>query len=122
MLLTNHEQDANSCLDNYEKFAQRSENKRIIDVCPHHWVSIEREDRYPFEVQIAVCDCAQCNAASFFDSKKANRSNCISRFMLRPVMYRESSVSTSDEDEEIWLFGLERIPVYCSCNFKIQIY
>ncbi len=111
--------EADTCRGNFEA------EKNAGDVCPHHWVPVGRENRFPFNVPIAVCDCAKCQDFSAFASTKSitSKAVCTSKFTLKPVVYREDMLASQNyDDEEFWMFGLEQVPTSCSCTVKVQIY
>ncbi len=92
--------------------------EKIVSICPWHWVIIKREDRYPFQLPIARCNCVHCLAKTSFDSDRYKRSRCNPNYSLLPVLIKEPNDSTTDE--EVWKFNLEEVPFSCSCNIKIN--
>jgi len=101
-----------------ESLALSSLDKRVT-VCPWHWVVISRVDRYPFELPIAQCNCNECQARTLFDLDRVRKSSCNQNYSLRPVLLRELSV---DDDQEVWIFSLEKVPVSCSCSVMFNLF
>jgi hypothetical protein len=102
-----------------ESVANQNTDK-IVSICPWYWLIIRREDRFPFQLPIAKCNCVNCQAKTPFDSEKYKRSRCNPNYSLLPVLIREPIEIGSDE--EIWVFNLEEVPFSCSCNIKINPY
>ncbi len=100
---------------NLELLAQISLDKRV-SVCPWHWVIINREERYPFELPIAECSCVKCQARTLYDTERVRKSSCKQNYSLKPVLFREFSV----DGQEVWMFSLEKVPVSCSCSIMLN--
>jgi len=108
-----------------EQYANESfpEKQESVTICPWHWLIIERKNRYPFTVPTAVCNCQKCNAHTIFDNPLNAVSRCTNNFILRPVMFKDiNNQVLSKRDEELWLFGLERVPISCSCSVKVNVF
>ena len=119
--LYNYEQIKQHGVDScdLERVANQNIDK-IVSICPWYWLIYKRQDRYPFHLPIAKCNCVNCQAKTIFDSDRQKRSRCNLNYNLLPVLIKES-INQSNE-EEIWTFGLEEVPSSCYCNIKINPY
>lgn len=83
-----------------------------IAVCPYHFVDIVRDDRYPFNIKHAVCNCKNCIGF------KSKISNCVPTFIASPVLSRSDCMSDGFFE---WKYSMEFVPVSCSCKHFLII-
>lgn len=100
-----------------EKIAYEK-NTLPVPVCPWHWLTAIRDDRFPFKRSNAKCNCANCQAKTIYDSDTFKLSGCQTESVLMPVLFRETVVN----DTEKWTFYLEEVPVACVCALKLNPY
>lgn len=100
----------------------RAQYDTYVSVCPWHWLITERFDRYPFKLPIAKCNCHRCQARTLFDSDRYKMSSCVNNFALKPVLFREYDLADTSDQEEVWIFSLEEVPVSCSCSVNLNPY
>lgn len=81
-------------------------------LCPHHYVQVNRTDRYPFKVLYAVCNCPNCI--------QSHQNFCEPIYILRPVLIREKCEQSGDSKLDLyrWIDGAERIAIACGCVEK----
>lgn len=79
-------------------------------MCPHHFVRVERTDRYPFKVWQAVCNC---------DQRLDLLPNTFSGYKCRPIsILRPVLVRTDNCDPQtslyIWKMKWEKVAISCA--------
>lgn len=100
----------------------RSNYIENVSVCPWHWIVIEREELYPFNLPVAKCNCINCQAKTRYDSDRRSISACTTNYALKPVLAKLPYASGLNDNEELWVFNLEEVPVSCSCSVRIKAY
>lgn len=85
-----------------------------IPICPWHWNIITREDRFPFKISNAVCNCLNCQAKTIYDTKRRKVSSCLPDYVLMPVLVRSSVLDSLEK----WRFYMEEVPSSCSCTLN----
>ena len=94
----------------------------IVSICPWYWRAFIRDDKYPYEISAATCNCLNCQARTVFDSDIFKLSKCNLVYRLSPVLVKETDMVGLEENYEAWFFNLEEIPVSCTCDLKIDPY
>lgn len=94
----------------------------VVSICPWYWRVFIRDDKYPYEISVATCNCLNCQATTVFDSDIFKLSKCNLIYRLSPVLVKETNRVEQDDDYEAWFFNLEEIPVSCTCELNINPY
>lgn len=83
-----------------------------ILLCPHHFLLVNRTDRFPFKVLYAVCNCEDCI--------QSHTNSCEPIYILRPVLIRQKCKHSDDSKEDLyrWIDGVEKIAIGCDCVEK----
>lgn len=101
-----------------EKVAQTLQINKPVPICPWHWEIFKREDIYPFKIQVAVCNCKNCQAKTIYDSDEFRLSECQSQNSFMPVLIRTYLFNNTEK----WSFGFEEVPSSCVCAIKLNPY
>ncbi|CAF0841680.1 unnamed protein product [Brachionus calyciflorus] len=92
------------------KQTQWRENE--ITICPHHFIEIKRQDRYPFVIKHAICNCKSCLDI------KSDFLKCLPTFIVKPVLVRQGCLSNGYYN---WKRAFEYVPVSCSCKQYLKV-
>lgn len=76
----------------------RNQQPNSDSVCPHHLISIQRNDRYPYVIEHARCNC--------FDCLNNEKATCLPNYQIRPVLIK---------NDNKWIQSIEYVPVFCTC-------
>ena len=98
-----------------ENVALESVN-RSSTICPWHWEIHQRQDRYPFKIPVAKCNCESCQAKTIYDSDGYRLSACRHEISFQPVLYRTHHVNKTEK----WSFAFEAVPIACVCSIKLS--
>ena len=82
-------------------------NNDAISLCPHHFVEVNRTDRYPFKRLKAVCNCEGCLQLDESTMK------CLPIFMNTPALQRGRCKSDGIYE---WTETIEKVPISCTCS------
>lgn len=83
----------------------------IPSVCPHHFIEVNRVDRFPFKIFEAVCNCQHC-------IKAGPHFSCLLDYIVRPVLIREKC-KPNNQRMYGWKNGFERVAIGCSCKEEV---
>jgi len=86
-------------------------SQNTLTICPWHYVTIYREDRYPKLKSYAKCNCAQCQSSFNTDEDDV-------AYSCRPY-YQKELVLVRDKCEDgkyEWKPMIEMIPTICLCQ------
>ena len=81
-------------------------------LCPHNFVEVERNDRYPFRIIHAVCNCKKCLDPNS-DNNLIENTKCLPNYILKPVLIKNGCLENGYYD---WKIALEYVPISCSCK------
>lgn len=98
-----------------ENVALQNVNKSV-SVCPWHWEVLQRQDRYPFKLPVAKCNCDKCQAKTIYDSDEYKLSACRQEISFQPALYRTHHVNKTEK----WSFAFEAVPLACVCAIKLN--
>lgn len=84
------------------------------EFCPHTNVEVVREDRYPFKISIAKCNCKDCLLFDDF----TNKPQCETVDIVKPILVRTLCNSKMEWE---WDIALEKVPVECVCQLNNKI-
>lgn len=87
-------------------------------VCPWYHQTIERKNRFPHVRIIAKCSCSTCLSVLIINGNEVPY-GCLQEHVLMPVLVRKNrhhKVVSAETAEHYWEFGLEQVPVSCSCG------
>lgn len=94
------------------------EHLESLSVCSWHWIISERENIFPFFRAHAICNCANCQAKTIYDTDHFRFSKCKQVFSIMPALVRETS--QNDKINEKWWFALEEVPTSCVCTISVR--
>lgn len=83
-----------------------------ISICPHHFVELRRQDRYPFVIKHAKCNCKSCLDV------KSDFLKCLPNYIVKPVLIRHMCLSNGYYG---WKRAFEYVPVSCSCKHLMHV-
>lgn len=90
---------------------------RYPSTCPFHLKDVKRDDRYPFTIKHAVCDCLACKGTN------DTLLSCQTIQVAKPVMKRVACASDKPSilDHHRWFYTYELVPIACSCKSNIDL-
>lgn len=91
---------------------QTTWHENHISICPHHFVELRRQDRYPFVIKQAVCNCKSCLDVN------SDFLKCIPNYIVKPVLIRHMCLSNGYYG---WKRAFEYVPVSCSCKHLLHV-
>lgn len=90
-------------------------------LCTHAFEQVKRDDRYPYQIQYAVCCNRKCVDNNLRDPlTKEMEYRCEPVFDLRPILVRgfcsDSDNNGNGTKKYPWTFALEAVPIKCRCS------
>lgn len=82
-----------------------------MNLCPHTFIEVERNDRYPFKLTQAVCNCISC--LGLYDNYDSFQ--CTPWYIIKIALKRGVCLSNGEYE---WTAALEKVPISCSCIDK----
>jgi hypothetical protein len=84
-----------------------------VSTCPHHYVDVLRQDRYPYQIKHAICNCVKCLGI------KSLFSRCVPINVAKPVLLKNSCRANGIFE---WRFAMELIPIGCNCVYMLDVF
>lgn len=82
--------------------------------CPHYFIETTRNDRYPFTLVSAVCNCKRCLQSATSDHHSENLI-CKPKFINMPALIKRKSCEYIKDEPCNWDPVFERVAVSCQC-------